>query len=131
MNAPMMYGAKAYAQVGLETEVNSASPHGLIIMLYDGAIQAIRKSKIYLEMNDLEQKGISISKAMKIISDGLAAAVDVKSGGQLAEQLLSLYDYMCKELVLSNLHNDVQKMDHCIALLEDLRSAWSEIGNAT
>lgn len=127
----MMYGAKAYAQVGLETDVNSASPHGLIILLYDGAIEAIRKAKIYLEMNNLEMKGSSLTRAIRLIQEGLAAAVDLPSGGQLAEQLLSLYDYVCKELVLSNLHNDVEKMDHCISLLADLRSAWSEIGNAT
>ena len=50
----MMYGAKAYAQVGLETGINSASPHGLIVMLYEGAIEAIRKAKIYLEMQNIE-----------------------------------------------------------------------------
>ncbi|WP_370262598.1 flagellar export chaperone FliS [Limnobacter sp.] len=125
----MMFGAKAYAQVGLETGINSASPHGLIVMLYDGAIEAIRKAKLYMDMRDIEMKAKSIDKALRIIRDGLSAAIDVKAGGNLAEQLLALYDYICKELVLANSQNNPERMDNCMSLLEDLRDAWLEIGN--
>lgn len=124
----MMYGAKAYAQVGLETGINSASPHGLIAMLYDGAIEAIRKAKIYLEMNDIEMKGRQMDKALRILKDGLTASLNLKAGGELAERLLSLYDFISKELILANSQNNVEKMDACIDMLEDLRSAWMEIG---
>lgn len=127
----MMYGAKAYAQVGLETGINSASPHGLIVMLYDGAIEAIRKSKIYLEMGDVEMKAKSVDKGLRIIKDGLTASLDVNAGGALAQQLLALYDYIGKELILANAQNNAERMDTCIALLEDLRSAWLEIGQNT
>lgn len=125
---PMMFGAKAYAQVGLETGINSASPHGLIVMLYDGAIEAIRKAKLYLEMNDIEMKAKSLDKALRIIKDGLTAALDVNAGGALAEQLLSLYDYISKEIILANVQNNPDRMEVCINLLSDLRSAWLEIG---
>lgn len=124
----MMFGAKAYAQVGLETGINSASPHGLIVMLYDGAIEAIRKAKLYLEMNDIEMKAKSLDKALRIIKDGLTAALDVNAGGALAEQLLSLYDYISKEIILANVQNNAERMDVCMNLLTDLRSAWLEIG---
>lgn len=126
-----MYGAKAYAQVGLETGINSASPHGLIVMLYDGAIEAIRKTKIYLDMGDIEMKTKSVDKALRIIKDGLTTSLDVNAGGALAQQLLALYDYICKELILANAQNSPERMDTCIGLLEDLRSAWLEIGQNT
>ncbi|MDX1668383.1 MAG: flagellar export chaperone FliS [Limnobacter sp.] len=129
MNAPMMFGAKAYAQVGLESGVNSASPHKLIVMLYDGAIESIRKAKMYTEAEDTVEKVKAIDKAMRIISDGLIVSLDVKSGGQLAEQLLSLYQFVIRELVLANAKNDPAKMDDCIRLLADLRSAWNDIGS--
>ncbi|HEY1058343.1 MAG TPA: flagellar export chaperone FliS [Limnobacter sp.] len=125
----MMYGAKAYAQVGLETGINSASPHGLIVMLYDGAIEAIRKARIYLEMNDVEMKVKSIDKALRIVKDGLTASLNVEAGGPLGEQLLALYDYIGKELVLANVQNNPERLDTCINLLDDLRSAWLEIGS--
>lgn len=126
-----MYGAKAYAQVGLETGINSASPHGLIVMLYDGAIEAIRKTKIYLDMGDIEMKTKSVDKALRIIKDGLTTSLDVNAGGALAQQLLALYDYICKELILANAQNSPERMDTCIGLLADLRSAWLEIGQNT
>lgn len=127
----MMYGAKAYAQVGLETGINSASPHGLIVMLYDGAIEAIRKAKIYLEMGNVEMKTKSVDKALRIIKDGLTTSLDVNAGGALAQQLLALYDYIGKELILANVQNNTERMDTCIGLLDDLRSAWLEIGQST
>ena len=126
----MMYGAKAYAHVGLETGVNSASPHGLIVMLYDGAIEALRKARVCMEMNDTEMKGRYLDKALRIVTDGLTAALDVNAGGELAVQLRNLYEYICKEIVLANVQNNVERLDACMGLLDDLRSAWLEIGTA-
>lgn len=125
----MMFGAKAYAQVGLESGVNSASPHKLIVMLYDGAIEAIRQAKIHTESQNIEEKIKSIDKALRIINDGLIISLDTKSGGQLAEQLMALYQFISKELVLANVKNDLEKLENCMTLLSDLRSAWNEIGS--
>jgi flagellar protein FliS len=124
----MMYGAKAYAQVGLESGIHSASPHGLIILLYDGAIEAIRKAMVFIDTKDIEMKVLSIDKALRIINEGLVAALDVNSGGSLAEQLLGLYDYIAKELILANIQNNTEKLNNCIELLQELRSAWQQIG---
>ena len=124
----MKYGAKVYQQIGLETDINNASPHGLIVMLYDGAIEAIRRSKTYLEIGDVEMKTKSVDKALRIITDGLNTSLDVNAGGALAQQLLALYDYISKELILANVQNNPERMDSCIGLLDDLRSAWLEIG---
>jgi len=126
----MMYGAKAYANVGLETGVNSASPHRLIVMLYDGALEAIRKAKIYMEMKDTVQKCQAIDKALRIINEGLIAGLDTEAGGDLAQQLLGLYEFIGKELILASARNDANKMDNCSAVLEDLRAAWCEIGQS-
>lgn len=124
----MMNGAKAYAKVGLETGINSASPHGLIVLLYDGAIDSIRKAKIYMETKDIEMKVKSVDKALKIISDGLNGSLDLEAGGEIAERLSSLYSFISKQLVQANAKNDPAGMDTCIELLEDLRGAWQEIG---
>jgi flagellar protein FliS len=127
----MMYGAKAYAQVGLESGIHSASPHGLIILLYDGAIEAIRKAMVFIDTKDIEMKVLSIDKALRIINEGLVAALDVNSGGSLAEQLLGLYDYIAKELILANIQNNTEKLNNCIELLQELRSAWQQIGQSS
>ena len=123
-----MFGAKAYAQVGLESGVNSASPHGLILMLYDGAIESIKKAVRSQIDNKPDEKGVAIGKALRIIDEGLKAAVDKDAGGDLANQLLMLYDFIGKELLLATSKKDVDRMNSCILLLEDLRSAWVDIG---
>ena len=124
----MMYGAKAYAQVGLESGIHSASPHGLIILLFDGAIEAIRKAQVFIEAKDIEMKVLCIDKALRIINEGLVAALDINSGGSLAEQLLTLYDHIAKELILANIQNNIEKLSSCIDLLQELRDAWQQIG---
>ncbi|MFN7834478.1 MAG: flagellar export chaperone FliS [Burkholderiaceae bacterium] len=124
-----MFGAKAYAQVGLESGVNSASPHQLILMLYDGAVQAIIQAQIYMASNAIEEKGAAISKAIRIIDEGLKAGLDMKTGGDLVEQLSILYGFVSRELILASAQSDPQRLQDCIDLLKDLRGAWAAIGS--
>ena len=67
-------GAHAYAKVGIETGVISASPHKLIVMLYDGAIVAISNATQQMKNGDIPAKGYSISKAIAIIESICAEA---------------------------------------------------------
>ncbi|RXE49694.1 flagellar export chaperone FliS [Chromohalobacter israelensis] len=123
-----MRGAQAYARVGVESGVMSASPHRLIVMLFDGAQAAIRAAKLHMEDGNIAAKGQSISKAMDIVNNGLAAALDREQGGELAERLESLYDYVVRLLMKANRHNDQAALDEAARLLEDIGSAWREIG---
>ena len=50
------------------------------------------------------------------------------SGGKLAEQLAALYDYMCRRLIAANIANDAVALDEVARLLEEIHSAWREIG---
>lgn len=76
-------GANAYAKVGIETGVIAASPHKLIVMLYDGAITSITNALNFIEAGNIASKGQSISKAIAIIENGLRASLDKKVGGEL------------------------------------------------
>ena len=94
------------------------------------ACKAIKNAKLCLEVQNIQGKVESIQKAIRIIDEGLAASLDVKAGGEFAERLLALYDYMAQTLVQSNARNDSLKMDEVVTLLSDLRQAWQEIGQA-
>lgn len=120
-------GINAYAQVGVQTGVMSASPHKLIVMLYDGARSAIARAKFHLENNELEARGNAISKAINIIDNGLRAVLDHEAGGDISASLESLYDYMTRRLMLANLRSDVAMLNEVDALLENLASAWAAI----
>lgn len=125
MNATTVINA--YAKVGIESSAASADPHKLISMLFQGALLAIANAKNGIIRKDIPAKGAAISKAIAIIGEGLHASLDKNAGGDLAQQLSSLYDYMVIRLVAANLKNDVAILDEVARLLADLKDAWDSI----
>lgn len=121
-------GAGAYARVGVESAAMSASPHQLIVMLFDGAQSSIRAARIHMQAGNVAEKGKAISKALDIVNNGLLAALDIDKGGEIAERLAALYDYVVRLLLAANLHNDQESLDQAENLLDDVASAWREIG---
>ena len=132
-------GVSAYSKIGVETGVLAASPHKLIVMLFDGAIVALGNALSQMHSGDIPAKGKSISKAIAIIDNGLRASLDKRIGGEIALNLDSLYEYMSRQLLMANLNNDEEKITEVQNLLRDLKSAWEAIspegvksaGNAT
>jgi len=116
-----------YKNVGLESGVAAADPHKLILMLYQGALLSIATAKNQMLRKQTNAKGESISKAIKIIDEGLKACLDVKAGGEIGKNLYDLYDYMNQRLLIANLKNDIAILDEVSVLLADLRTAWESI----
>ena len=121
--------SKAYKSIGYETEIGTANPHKLILMLLDGALMAIASANRHMEHGEIPEKGAAISQAITIIGDGLRASLDVQAGGDLAEKLGALYDYMCDRLFYANLNNSAATLDEVSGLLGEIKSAWVEIGD--
>ncbi|MFQ1042526.1 flagellar export chaperone FliS [Gilliamella sp. CG16] len=120
-------GSQAYEQVNLETCVSQASPHQLIVLLYDGALNAIKLAKLYIQKGNIAGKGMAISKAINIIDNGLKSCLDLEKGGEIAENLERLYHYISQQLVLANLYNDQDKLQNCFDLLNNIAESWREI----
>jgi flagellar secretion chaperone FliS len=116
-----------YKNVGLESGVAAADPHKLILMLYQGAILAITSAKNQMLRKQISAKGASISKAIKIIDEGLKACLDVEAGGEIGKNLYDLYDYMNQRLLIANLKNDTVILDEISGLLSELKGAWESI----
>lgn len=116
-----------YKNVGIESGVAAADPHKLILMLYQGALLAIASAKNQMLRKQTAAKGASITKAIKIIDEGLKACLDVKAGGEIGQNLSDLYDYMNQRLLIANLKNDVAMLDEVSNLLGGLKDAWEKI----
>ncbi|KFC69108.1 flagellar export chaperone FliS [Massilia sp. LC238] len=127
MFGTMQRGVGAYAKVGLETGVAAASPHKLIVMLYDGAMVSILSGISNMKAGNIPAKGAAISKAINIIDNGLRAALDKKVGGEIAQNLDALYEYISARLLKANLSNDPAILEEAHALLSELREAWNAI----
>lgn len=118
----------AYQRIGVETGVESADPHKLILMLFEGAQEALARAKMHMQNNEIAEKGQMISKAIMIIDHGLKASLDMNAGGDLAIKLRALYDYMTHRLLLANIQNNLEIVNEVNRLLSELYGAWKEIG---
>jgi flagellar secretion chaperone FliS len=117
----------SYHKVGVETGVASASPHRLILMLYEGAIAAIASAQHHLRVNNIAAKGEAVSKAISIIDGGLKASLDINVGGPLAQNLSALYVYMGHRLLQANIKNDPAALEEVRQLLQQLVGAWETL----
>ncbi|MBY0475499.1 MAG: flagellar export chaperone FliS [Nitrosomonas sp.] len=120
----------AYQRIGVETGVESADPHKLILMLFEGAQEALARTRIHMQNNEIAEKGQMISKAIMIIDHGLKASLDMNAGGDLAIKLQALYDYMTHRLLMANIQNNIEILNEINKLLSELYSAWKEIGES-
>ncbi|ADO48072.1 flagellar export chaperone FliS [[Enterobacter] lignolyticus] len=127
-----MYGAKgtqAYAKIGVESAVMSASQQQLVTMLFDGALSALVRARLFMQDGNTEGKGLSLSKAINIIENGLKVGLDEKSDDELTQNMIALYSYMVRRLLHANLHNDVSAIEEVEHLLRNIADAWKEVAN--
>lgn len=115
---------RSYADIGLETQVLSASPERLITLLYLGARAAIGQARIHLQEGRVAERGAAISKAIKIVDEGLKTGLNMEAGGDIAANLARLYDYIVRTLLTANLKADPEQLDIADRLLADLAEAW-------
>ncbi|MBV8501831.1 MAG: flagellar export chaperone FliS [Paucibacter sp.] len=120
-------GASLYSRVGVETDVGSASPHRLVALLFEGVFTAMNQARAAIQAGDLSLKARALSRAVRILDEGLKAALNLESG-QLANDLRDLYSWLCMRLTQANLHSDIKAIDECQRVLAPVRDAWIAIG---
>ena len=121
-SAAMQQYQQNYIHGGAET----ASPHRLVQMLMEGALDKILASKRFMAANDIAKKGENISWTISII-DSLRACLNIEAGGDFAQNLASLYDYMEQRLLEANIKNDPKLLDEVAQLILQVKSGWDAI----
>lgn len=121
-----MAAMKQYQQVGVQAQVGEADPHRLIQMLMQGGLDRIAQAKGAMEREAYADKGVLIGKAINIIG-GLRDGLDKEVGGELAENLDRLYEYMTMRLFEASRHNDIAKLNEVGKLLGEIKVAWDQI----
>jgi len=126
MNMAMQNALDQYKQVGVQSGIESASPHRLIQMLMAGALEKISAAKGFMNRGEIGPKGEQIGWAISII-DGLRVSLDKNMGGELVENLDALYEYMGQRLLTANISNDVEALNEVANLMTEIKAGWDGI----
>ena len=115
-----------YKSVGVGAGLQTASPHQLICMLYEGAQEALAKAIGAVERSDFGQRSQQINKALSIVLE-LKATLNLDQGGELAGNLDALYGYMSGKLMEANRENSAELLHEVSNLMHELSEGWSSI----
>ena len=119
--------ANAYQRINVETSMHTMDPHQLVNLLLQGVIRAIATARGALARDDVLLKCNSVTKAIRILDEGLSTALDREEGGELAANLAELYAYCVRRLTLANARNDDAMLLEVRRLIEPIAQGWSEI----
>ncbi|GMT42000.1 MAG: hypothetical protein IEMM0002_0411 [bacterium] len=110
-----------------KNEINTAGRLKLVVMMYDGLISQLYECKNKTQQGDVAGRGMSISKAQRILNE-LQESLNRVEGGEVAKNLENLYKYITATLTRVNIEGDAaSSVDHSINILETLRNAWREV----
>lgn len=112
-----------------KSQIETATPERILIMLYDGAIQFLNIAKLELNANtvplNIQKIHNNIMGAQKIITE-FQNTLNMEIGGEMARNLYDLYDYLYKRLIEANVKKDVKIIDEVLSHLKDLRDTWQQ-----
>ena len=118
--------AAAYRQTGVASRSLEANPHQLIAQLLAGALERIRLARTLAVRGERARKAEAIRGAAAIV-DALRLALDQRRGGEIAERLDALYEYVGRRLVEANAGDDASLLEECEGLLARIDEAWVQI----
>lgn len=119
-------GINAYKKGNLKQDIATADPHRLTLMLMQGALDRMAYAKGCMERKDLAGKSEHLSRVSAILLN-LRDTLDLNIGGEVAQNLYALYEFMVQRLLDANVQNNLQIMDEVINLLLPIKTAWASI----
>jgi flagellar protein FliS len=115
-----------YNKMKNDTQTIYASPHQLVLMLFDGAIEALSMTVGAIRQENIELRAKQSTRGITIIN-GMRDCLDMEAGSDLADNLYSLYMYMAQELLTAALKNDIDTIENIQVMLKDIRGSWEKI----
>ena len=108
-----------------ETQITTTDPGTVLLLLYQGAIDALNRAAGFMAAGNMADKGKQILKANDIINQFIAS-LDFEVGGELAHNLEGLYRFMLEQILFANAHNEEKPLTTVVSLLTTLKSGWDE-----
>lgn len=117
----------AYQSVSVHGGVANSDPHGLVLMLMDGAVERLATARGCMERGEVVKKAKLLHSCVSLVAE-LRGSLNLAQGGSLAQNLSDLYEYMTRQLLRANADNNAACIAEVLSLLGEIRSAWVAIG---
>ncbi len=108
-----------------ENQITTTDPGTVLLLLYQGAIDALNRAAAFMAAGNMADKGKQILKANDIINQFIAS-LDFEVGGELAHNLAALYSFMLQQILIANANNDSKPLTTVVSLLSTLKTGWDE-----
>lgn len=131
MNRNLIQGMSAYRDVNINTRNTSKDQHELVSMMFEGVIESVVRAKGAMLAGDIDTKVAEVTRAVRILQEGLRTSLDLENGGELAANLANLYDYCVLRLTQANATDSVDALDEVAALLKPVADAWRQMRTTT
>jgi flagellar protein FliS len=116
-----------YQSVSALGSVAQADPHRLVQMLFDAVAERLATARACIEQGDIGRKAKLLHSCVTLLAE-LRGSLNMADGGEVAQNLCNLYEYMIRQLLLANVQSDVNLITEVLNLLNPIRSAWLAIG---
>ena len=109
----------------LKTQIETASQPQLLLMIFDAAVKKLHMAKRAIDKKEIEKAHTELTKVQRIFTE-LMVALDFEKGGDLANNLLRIYDFIYHHLVKANIKQDSAMIDEILPIVQDLRDGWTQ-----
>jgi flagellar protein FliS len=109
-----------------KTVIETTDRVQIVLMLYDGALNHLKRARLKISSGDIISKGQHFSKATSIVGE-LSNVLDMEKGGDISANLRRLYDFVQQRLLYANMHNDIKSLEEAEEVLNTIRSGWKEM----
>lgn len=119
--------ASAYKRVNVETGVDSATPHQLVVMLFDALQQYLLAARGAMERGEVALKCQKMGAAIRVLEEGLRSSLNLEQGGEIAKNLDAVYEYCVQRLTMANLKNDQSGITEVMDIIAPIASGWKQM----
>lgn len=123
------YGCEFYKHIDRETKVDVTNPYEIILLLFDSICNAISRAKIYFSEGNIGKRGEMLSRAIVLIDKGLRLSLNHEIDTILSGDLDRLYEYISRTLLMANIKDDIDMLEHAELLIMNIYEAWREVGD--
>jgi flagellar secretion chaperone FliS len=117
---------RSYQSIGAHAQVTAADPYRLVQLLLANVIDRLAAARGHMERRETARKGEQISKAIAVLT-ALDSSLNMEQGGEIADNLRRLYEYMSLRLVKANLEDDASGLDEVLGLVRNIKEGWDGI----